>query len=293
MSTSEAIARYGATPAAAPQARPRTPDLRFLMSELGLVLRRRRNIALVAVLCCAPILLGIAVRLSAPSGGEGPAFLGQITDNGLFLVFTSLIVTLPVFLPVAVSIVAGEAIAGEASSGSLRSLLVVPVGRSRMLLVKYAGIVTFGLVCVVADALVGLLVGLLLFPHGDVTLLSGTTISYGAALGRALVVVLYVVAMLAGVGAIGLFCSTLTEVPMGAMAATAVLTIASEIASAIPQIQVVHRFLFTKPWLNFGDVLRSPIDWHGIQVGLLTQAVYVVVFVSLAWARLTTKDVTS
>jgi ABC-2 type transport system permease protein len=270
----------------------RAPDLRLFRSELRLVLRRRRNIALVAVLCCVPVLIGTAVRLSAPSDGDGPPFLSQVTDNGLFLVFTSLTVLLPFFLPLAVAVASGESIAGEANIGTLRNLLVVPVSRTRLLLVKYAGSVVFALLCTAAVAVVGVIVGLILFPHGDVVLLSGTTVLYGDALWRALFVALYVTLMLAGLCAIGVFISTLTEVPIGAMAATAVLAIVSEIADSIPQIKVIHPYLFTHPWFNFGDLLRSPVAWHGLQVGLVTQLAYLAIFLPLAWSRLQTKDIT-
>lgn len=274
--------------------RTRPQPLRLFRSELRLVFGRRRNQALLAVLSTAPILIGIAVRVSSPGGdGEGPAFLGQITQNGLFLAFTALTVTLPFFLPLSVAVVSGEAIAGEASSGTLRNLLVVPVDRTRLLLVKYASIVIFGLAAALVVWGVGLIVGLLLFPHGAVTLLSGTTVSFANALGRALLVALYVAAMLAGVGAIGVFFSTLTEVPMGAMAATAVLTIISEIVGAVPQVRVVWPYLFTTPWLAFGDLLRSPVPLHAMAIGLLTEGVYIALFLLLAWARLTTKDISS
>jgi ABC-2 type transport system permease protein len=181
-------------PAAVDDAPPRlgSAALRLFRSEVRLVLGRRRNMALIAVLCCFPILIGTAVRLSSPSDGEGPPFLGQITENGLFLVFTALTVLLPFFLPLAVAVASGEAVAGEANIGTLRNLLVVPVSRTRLLAVKYAGSVVFALVCTVAVALVGVVVGLVLFPHGDVTLLSGTTVSYGEALWRAFLVVMYV-----------------------------------------------------------------------------------------------------
>jgi ABC-2 type transport system permease protein len=295
MSTSSAVSRPVLAPdgPAAEGRRRRSLDLRFFRSELRLVLRRRRNIALVAVLCCFPVLIGTAVKLAAPEGGEGPPFLSQVTDNGLFLVFTSLTVLLPFFLPLSVSIASGESVAGEANIGTLRHLLIVPVSRTRLLVVKYFSVVVFAFVCAAAVAVVAVIVGLALFPHGDVTLLSGSTISYGAALWRAVLVALYVTAMLAGVCAIGLFISTLTEVPIGAMAATAVLTIVSQIADAIPQIHVIHPFLFSHPWFNFGDVLRSPISWHGLQMGLLTQLAYLAVFLPLAWARLQTKDITA
>jgi ABC-2 type transport system permease protein len=245
------------------------------------------------VLCCFPVLIGVAVKLSAPSNdGDGPPFLSQVTDNGLFLVFTSLTVLLPFFLPLAVSVAAGEAIAGEANIGTLRNLLVVPVSRTRLLMVKFFGSVVFAFLCTVSVALVGVVVGLVLFPHGAVTLLSGATISYGDALWRGLLVAGYVTLMLAGLCGIGMFVSTLTEVPIGAMAATAVLAIVSEIADSIPQINAIHPYLFSHPWLSFGDLLRSPISWHGVELGVLTQVAYLAVFLPLAWARLQTKDIT-
>ena len=240
-----------------------------------------------------PLLLGIAVRLSSPGNGEGPPFLSRITDNGLFLVFTSLTVALPLFLPLAVAVASGDAVAGEAQAGTLRSLLVVPVGRTRLLAVKYAGILAYSAVAVLAVAAVGLLAGLALFPHGEVLLLSGTTISYPAAVGRAALVAVYVFLMLAGTGAIGLFVSTLTEVPMAAMAAVAVLVVGVQIAGQVPQIAVIHPYLFTDPWLSFGDLLRAPISWSAPVRGVVLEAVYAAVFTSAAWARLTTKDITS
>ena len=274
--------------------RPALQPLRLLRSELRLVFTRRRNLALLAVLSTAPILIGVAVRVAAPSGdGEGPPFIGQITQNGLFLAFTALAVTLPFFLPLSVAVVSGESIAGEASTGTLRNLLVVPVGRTRLLLVKYVSVVAFALVSTLVVWGVGLVVGLLLFPRGDVTLLSGTTIPLTEAFLRALLVACYVAAMLAGVAAIGIFVSTLTEVPMGAMAATAVLTIISEILGAVPQVKVIWPYLFTTPWFAFGDLLRSPVPLQDMAVGLLTQGIYITLFLALAWARLTTKDVTS
>lgn len=285
--------RDAAPGAGAAYARSAAGTVRFLRSELRLVFRRRRNIALLGVLSCAPILLGIAVRVSAPSNGEGPPFLGQVTENGLFLAFTSLVVTLPLFLPVAVAVVSGESIAGEASTGTLRNLLVVPVGRTRLLIVKYLGVAAFALAAALTVFLVGTIVGLILFDHGSVTLISGDSISFGTALWRALLVAGYVGAMLLGIGAIGLFISTLTEVPMGAMAATAVLVIAAEIADAVPQIAWLHPYLFTHYWLAFGDLLRNPIYMHQIGLGLLSQAAYILIFGSLAWARFTGKDITS
>lgn len=275
-------------------ARPARVSTRLLRSELRLVFTRRRNIAILAVLACAPVLLGVAIKLGSRGGrGGGPAFIGQITQNGLFLAFTSLVVTLPLFLPLAVSVVAGESVAGEASAGTLRSLLVVPVDRTRLLVTKLAGIVAYAVAAAAVVGAAGVVVGLLLFPSGPVTLLSGSVIPLGNALLRVVLVALYVAAMLTAVAAIGLFVSTLTEVPLAAMATTAIIVVTVEILDAVPQIEAIHPWLFTDWWLSFGDLLRDPVPLDTMGRGLLVTAAYVVVFGSLAWARLTTRDVTS
>ena len=99
-------------------ARPaRRISTRLLRSELRLVFRRRRNLAMLAVLSTGPIL-GLAINAAGPSPGEGPPFFAQVTQNGLFLGLASVLVALPLFLPLAVSVVSGEAVAGEASTGT-------------------------------------------------------------------------------------------------------------------------------------------------------------------------------
>src|SRR5215472_3593455 len=93
--------------------------LRLLRSELTLVFGRRRNLALLLVLAAVPVLLGIVLKVSSPqpANGEGPAFLGQVTGNGVFLAFLALVVELTLVLPLAVAVVAGDSIAGEAGRG--------------------------------------------------------------------------------------------------------------------------------------------------------------------------------
>lgn len=270
-------------------------DLRLLGSELLLVLRRRRNLVLLGVLVLVTALIGVAVEVSGPErgDGDGPAFLASIADNGLFLSFTSLVVCLPVLLPLVIAVVSGESIAGEAGSGTLRYLLVVPVDRTRLLIVKLLSVVLFGLLAVLLVALTGAVVGAVLFPIGDVTLLSGTSVSYGEGLLRLAGVASYVAAVLGTVAALGLLVSTLTEVPIAAMAATALTVVLVQVVGAVPQLAVVHPWLFTHDWFAFGDLLRDPVSFAGMGHGLAVQAGWDAVLLALAWARMTTRDVTS
>jgi ABC-2 type transport system permease protein len=266
---------------------------RQVRSELRLILRRRRNIAMLVVLAAVPILIGTAVKVSAPRPGQGPAFVGQLTGNGLFLAFAGLTICLPVFLPLAIAVVAGDSIAGEASSGTLRYLLTVPVSRSRLLFVKAIGILSFIAVAVALVALVGIVAGVSLFGVHGVTLLSGDTVSLGDGLLRAAGVAGYVFVDLMGLAAIALFFSTLTEVPIGAMAATVALVIAFAVLDSVPQLGGIRGLLLTHHWLDFSDLLTSPLVFHRLLHGIYIPLAYTAIFGSAAWSRITTADVTS
>jgi ABC-2 type transport system permease protein len=292
MSTSSAPVHAVRAPHGEGIARGRPAVGRFVRSELGMVFGRRRNLALLLVLSAVPVLIGLVIKLSSsPGAGEGPQFIDRIAGNGLFLSLTAMIVVMPLFLPLAVAVVAGDAVAGEASLGTLRYLLVVPVRRGRLLLVKYAAVLVFCLVAVLLVAAAGALTGLTLFPVGPVTLLSGSTIPLAEATARLLLVAGYVAMSMAGLAAIGLLMSTLTEVPVGAMAATLTLSIASQVLDSIPQVAAIHPWLFSHRWLAFGDLLRQPVPTHELALGIGTQVAYVAVFLALAWNRLEAKDV--
>ena len=296
MSLSNPALGGGADTAPAVAARPRTPLIRlrgsFAANELRTMFRRTRNLALLGALAAIPIALGVAIKVTTRhAGGGGNGFINQVSNNGLFLVFSALTITLPVFLPLAIGVVAGDAIAGEANQGTLRYLLVAPVGRNRLLAVKGGSIAAFCLVASFVVALSAFVVGLILFPIGNVTLLSGESISFGAALVKALLITLLVAASLLGLAAIGLFVSTLTDTAIAAMAVTVGVTILSGILQSIPQLASIQPWLFTDQWTSFADLLRDPVYTPNIVHNLLIQALYVAVFGSAAWARLSSRDV--
>ncbi|MFD8259184.1 ABC transporter permease [Streptomyces griseoluteus] len=271
----------------------------LLRSELVTTLRRWRTLVLLAVLAAVPVLIGIAVRVETGGGGDpdrgggGPAFIAQVTNNGLFLVFTALAATLPFFLPMAVGVIAGDAVAGEAGAGTLRYLLVAPAGRTRLLLTKYATVLAFCLLATLVVAVSALAVGALLFPLGEVTTISGTRIGFGDGLLRALLIALAVAASLTGVAALGLFVSTLTNSGIAAMATTVGLLITVQILDQIPQLHAIQPYLFSHYWLSFADLLRDPVLWDDLRRNLALQGVYAAVFGTAAWARFTAKDITA
>jgi ABC-2 type transport system permease protein len=271
------------------------PWLRFFRSELRIVFGRRRNQALLAVVAVFPVVIGIALRAAdrpGQTGGPSVAFINQLAGNGFFLGVIALTLLLTLVLPLAMAVIAGDSVAGEAGYGTLRALLTIPAGRARLLTVKYAAIVTFGLAATFLVTGVALGTGAALFPLGPVTLLSGSTVPLASGILRLLLVALYVTAALAALGAIGLALSTLTEHPVGAIAALAVLTVASEVADSLPQLGAAHPYLPTHWWISFDALLRVPIGTGTVLRGLLSFGVYLVLSGSVAWARLGTADVT-
>jgi ABC-2 type transport system permease protein len=193
----------------------------------------------------------------------------------------------------AIGVIAGDSIAGEANSGTLRYLLVAPAGRTRLLLAKYASVLAFCVVGTLVVAASGLIVGAILFPLGDVTLLSGTTISFTEGLWRALLIAATVALSLTGIAALGLFISTLTNSGIAAMATTVGLLITVQIVDQIPQLHAIQPYLFPHYWLSFADLLRDPVYWDELRRNFGLQGLYVAVFGSAAWARFTTRDVTA
>jgi len=297
------------TPAAPPETRGRPqeratvlPSLRFFANELRVTFFRRRNQLLLLVAALFPLLIGIGLKVAAPHGGgggasgpgsSGAAYFSQLAGNGVFLTFVALSLLLILVLPMVVGVVAGDSIAGEAGYGTLRYLLAVPAGRTRLLAVKYAVIAVWAVAATFVVSVIALLTGVALFGAGPVTLLSGTTVSLADGLVHVLWVTLYVCAAMAALGAIGLAISTFTEHAIGAIAALLVLVVASEVVENIPQFAPVTPYLPTDWWLSFDSLLRTPIDTTTLWHGLLSFAVYAAIFLLIAWARFTSADVTS
>jgi ABC-2 type transport system permease protein len=297
--TADVPAGPGAGAAAAPETgtaagqEPRAGrhTLALFVSELRLVFARARTQVGLGVLAAVPLLIGIAIKIAGTDpGAEG--FIGQVAGNGLFLIVASLGLSLPFFLPTAVTVISGESLAGEASLGTLRNLLTAPAGRSRLLAAKMVALAVFCLTATMTIWISGLIVGFVLFPVGDVLLLSGSTVSLGEGLLRALGIAVVISLSLLGLAGIGLFISSLTSTPLAAMAATFGTFIVLGILTAIPQLHAIHPWLLMYRWQSFADLLRDPPYWHEIGRNLLLQGGYLAVFYAAAWARITSRDIT-
>ena len=269
--------------------------------ELRKLLRRPRTWISIFLLCLLPTIVAVflAVTGVGPRPGQGPAFLSAVLSNGRLYPAAALGIVLPVFLPLAVAVVAGESIAGEAGVGMLRYLLVRPVARTRLLIAKLVAVISYTLLAVVAVAVSGLLVGVLVIgeqqqQNAVATLtVSGTSLTTGQLLIRAGLMMGYIGWSMLGVASVSLFLSTITDSSLGAALGGIAALVGSTVLVGLDAAESVNAWLPTRYWLAWVDLFRDPILWHDIQRGLLVQAVWIVVLLGMAWAAFTSRDISS
>jgi len=265
--------------------------------ELHKLVRSRRTWITVALLNALPTLVAVLLAVTdlGPRPGTGPAFLSAVLADGKLFPLAAIAIVLPLFLPVAVAVVAGEAIAGEAQGGTLRYVLTRPVGRTRLLVAKLVSIVAFVVIAVLVVSVSAYVVGTLLL--GDQqgvasTSVSGTALSTEELAWRTGLSLAYATLSMLGVAAIALFLSTVAESPLAAALGTIAALIASTLLLTLEAATSLHPYLPTRYWLSFVDLFRDPILWRNVGRGTALQAAYVVVFLGAAWANFTTKDIT-
>ena len=267
--------------------------------EIRKLVRRPRTWVSVGLLCLLPTVVAVFLAVSqiAPRPGEGPAFLSAVLSNGQLYPAAALGIVLPIFLPVSVAVVAGDSIAGEAATGTLRYLLARAVGRTRLLVAKLAAVVVYTLLAVVAVAVTGYVVGVRLFGTSSLSYatatVSGTPLSTAELLQRTVLMVLYIGWSMLGVAAVSLFLSTFTDSSLGAALGGLAVLVGSTVLVTLDAAGGVRDWLPTRYWLAWVDLFRDPILWHDVQRGVAVQGVYIVVLLGAAWANFATRDVTS
>ncbi|HEX9342348.1 MAG TPA: ABC transporter permease [Actinomycetota bacterium] len=267
----------------------------MLRVELRKLVRRPRTWVSIALLAGLPTLVAVFLKVTGigPRPGEGPAFLAEVLNNGALFPAAALALVLPLFLPVAVSVTAGDAVAGEASTGTLRYLLTRPVGRTRLLVVKLIVTILFVFLAVVIVAAVAFVVGATMFGVKPLPSVSGQTIAGPEASWRTTVTVIYVAWSMLGVASIALFASTVTDSPLAAALSALAALVTSQVLDLLDAAASVKPYLPTHYWLSFIDLFRTPILWHNVSRGFGLQGVYILVFLGAAWANFATKDIKS
>jgi ABC-2 type transport system permease protein len=265
------------------------------IEELRFIFFRRRTAISFFVLGAIALLLGIVVATfgNGRGGGGGNPFLDQISHNGVFLGVSAITTAQIVIIPLVISVAAGEAFAQEAAYGTLRYLLISPISRLRLLVVKALALSTYAFAAIIFMATVGLIVGAILFPVGNVTTLSGTTVSYIDGVARLYGVALVEILSVMSIVGLGIMVSTLTDSAIGAASISFGIVVILEILNNIPQLVHFAPLMLSNYFSASNDIFRSPIVYANVLKDLYEQLGWMAVTYLVSWARLSTKDITS
>ncbi|SFD58652.1 ABC-2 type transport system permease protein [Actinopolyspora alba] len=269
--------------------RASAPFGRVVGSELSWILHRPRNLLALLGLAVIPVLIGTVLAITGgPSGGTG--LFSAVAGNGLVLPVLALMLTQNLLLPLITAMVAADGLAGEAANGTLRGLLLAPVGRVRLVVVKALGVLLMVVLAVGVVALSGVLTGLLIVGSDGLVTLSGTTLPLGEALGRVALATGWCAVQMAAVGAVALAISATTEHSLLVLIATVGGLIVFGVLEAIPALEWLKPIFITADWYSISDVLSDPIRWNDLVDGLWRAGCYMLVGFSAAVARMATKD---
>lgn len=280
----------------------------LIRTEFTKAARRTRTLVIVLLLVGLPTLIVVAINSRGNRGdgdqGEG---LFRLAQQSGYLVPAAVLSAMSGFLLVVIAgTFAGDSVAGDASWGNLRYLLMRPVPRGRLLVAKaiVAGMLIWAATILVA--LAGLVAGVLLFGAKSVTVpglgsLAGTTgnlvngfqLSQGVLLVRVLIATAYVAFGFTALLALGTLFSTLTDTAASAIGATAGVYIVSEILDGITQLGRV-RYLFPTHYFNAWETMFTDNRYsHDMITGVISQLVYLTVFGTAAIVWFRRKDIRS
>ncbi|MFF0145375.1 ABC-2 type transport system permease protein [Amycolatopsis sulphurea] len=273
------------------------PLARLVAAELRWIFRRPRTLAVLGLLALVPIVIGVGLTLvgqnaSGNGGGDQEgALISAAVNNAFVLPIAAMVMTLTLLLPLASAMAGADAIAGEAAHGTLRGWLIAPVSRGRLLTVKAIGVGVVTLVAVLGMCVTGVVTGLILNGTDSLFTLSGTTLSLGGALVRILLVAGWIVLQMWAVGAVALAVSSWTEHPMLVVASVLAGNIVFTILGLLSSLDWLHPFLLTQNWTEApAEVLQDPMSSAMLGEGALRAACYLVVGLSIAYGRLSTRD---
>jgi ABC-2 type transport system permease protein len=267
-------------------------------TELRRQLSRRRTQLALGFMVLLPVIILLAFEFGNPGSGnrdngQFASLVAVATSSGLNFALFTLLVSSTFLLVVVVALFCGDTIASEASWGSLRYLLAIPIPRARLLGVKL--MVAFASCAAALVLLVGTALALGTARYGWHPLRSTIAGDLAAGTGalRLVEIVGYLAVTLLVVAGLAFLLSVSTDAPLGAVGGAVLLIIVSDILDQITALGWIRSLLpshYSGAWLG---LLSNPVQTDDIVKGGLSALVYAVVFFGLAFRRFTRKDVTS
>ena len=270
-----------------------------IWSEVRRQASRRRTQLALGFMVVLPLIILLAFEFGSDNSGDdnGGGQFGSLVDlatsGGLNFALFTIAVSAGFLLIVVVALFFGDTVASEASWGSLRYLLAIPVPRARLLAVKLIVALVSALVALVALAGTALLVGTLRYGWHPLSSTIAAEIPAGEGVLRLLAILGYLALTLMIVAGLAFLLSTLTDAALGAVGGAVLLWILSSILDQITALGAIRNVLPTHYADAWQGLLSTPIQTDDLVKGAICAICYATLFWGLAFWRFTRKDITS
>lgn len=238
----------------------------ILYTELFKIFRRPRTYISFGAIAVIVMLVQFALRVN------GIEFIRFFTDsqadtfeipesqilNGYFVCVAILHLIL-IHVPLLVALIAGDMIAGEAQTGTLRMLVAQPASRTTLLLAKFSASTIYVLLLLLWMALFALGGSLLLFGQEDLVVFRETDlhiISQQDVLWRFFAAFIYAALALTMIAALALLLSVFAENALGPIVATVCIVI---VFTILQQLKVPVFEQTINPW----SFTTHMLGWKG------------------------------
>lgn len=265
-------------------------------------LKKRTYLGFLVVLVIVPLIEfamkvegGRVVSGSVRSLQQDFFFVGSLF-NGWFVSYT-IMNSLWIHIPLLITFVAGDQLAGEATAGTYRLLLIRPMSRSQIFFSKYLTTIVYtvslvGFLGVLSVGLAMVLLGrgdLLVFDQG-ILVLPASDVAW-----RFLLAYIFAAWSMMTVASIAFFFSSFVENAIGPIIATMGILIVSLIVSVMPLqvFETARPYLFTMYINTWQKMFADPIVWPEVWKGAAWLGGYSLAAVGGAWAIFTRKDILS
>ncbi len=228
-----------------------------------------------------------------PGGGAFTSLVDLATAGGPNFALFTMLVSSSFLLVVVVALFFGDTVASEASWGSLRYLLAIPVPRARLLGVKLVAALLYSALALVLLVGTALLAGTIRYGWEPLRSTVADQLEPWPALGRIAVAAGYIFVTLLIVAMLAFLLSVSTDAPLGAVGGAVLLHILSSILDQIQALGVIRSFLpthFADAWVG---LLSTPIQVDTMVRGAISALAYATIFGVLALWRFLRKDIVS
>jgi ABC-2 type transport system permease protein len=279
----------------------------LIRTEFFKAANRTRTLVIALLLVGLPTLIVFAIksRGNRPRGSDDAQGLFRLAQQSGLLVPAAVLSVMSGFLLVVIAgTFAGDSVAGDASWGNLRYLLMRPVPRGRLLVAKAIVAATLIWSATILIALAALVGGVVVFgakelsipalgPFATGSLATGFHLSQGTLLLRLGIGTAYVAFGFTALLALGTFFSVLTDTAASAIGATVGVYIVSEILDGITQLGRI-RYLFPTHYLTAWETMFTDNRYsHDMITGIVVQLAYLAVFGTIAVVWFRRKDIRS